>query len=179
VTRIRLPTAEAFAIRQLTEGDSLEMLTALLHRAYAPLGSRGLNYTAVDQSAQATASRIAQGVCAVATLDGTIIGTILVRPGPNLQASSPWYRQRHVASAGQFAVEPAHQGRGTGSSLMAWAEKWANACGYSEIAVDTAEPAHELVAFYNSRGYRFIEYGQWPGKRYRSTVLSKSLSDAS
>lgn len=37
-------------IRPIEPGDSLEELTRLLHRAYAPLGKLGLNYTAVDQS---------------------------------------------------------------------------------------------------------------------------------
>ena len=40
-------------IRQFGPDDSIEELTALLHRAYARLGSMGLNYTAVDQAASA------------------------------------------------------------------------------------------------------------------------------
>ncbi|HXX85956.1 MAG TPA: GNAT family N-acetyltransferase [Casimicrobiaceae bacterium] len=170
--------AASVAIRQLAEGDALETLTALLHRAYASLGARGLNYTAVDQSVEETARRIAQGVCAVATLDSVLVGTVLARGGPNLRSTSRWYQQPNVASAGQLAVDPAYQGRGIGSSLVAWAEQWAKSRGYAEIAVDTAEPADHLKRFYTARGYRFVEIVQWQGKRYRSVVLSKSLMEA-
>ena len=62
--------------------------------------------------------------------------------------------------------------------LMSWAETWAREHGYREIAVDTAEPAQHLVAFYSRRGYRFIAYAQWPGKRYRSVILSKEVAVA-
>ena len=61
---------------------------------------------------------------------------------------------------------------------MRWAEAWALEQRYRELAVDTAEPADHLVAFYSRRGYRFIEFAQWPGKHYRSVILSKSLADA-
>jgi len=46
------------AIRLLAAGDSLALLTDLLHRAYAPLGARSLNYTAVDQTVETTAHRV-------------------------------------------------------------------------------------------------------------------------
>ena len=42
---------EDIAIRALGPHDSIEELTALLHRSYAALGAMGLNYTAVDQTA--------------------------------------------------------------------------------------------------------------------------------
>jgi GNAT superfamily N-acetyltransferase len=168
----------AIAIRPMTAADSVQELTALLHRAYASLGSRGLNYTAVDQSCEETSRRIAQGECVIAVKRAAMVGTIIARGGPNKQSSSAWYRQPYVASAHQLAVEPELQGSGIGSSLVAWAEAWARTRGYVEIAVDTAEPAEELIAFYSHRGYRFIEHAQWPGKRYRSVILSKSLAHA-
>jgi GNAT superfamily N-acetyltransferase len=75
----------------------------------------------------------------------------------------------------QFAVEPTLQGRDIGSALMSWAESWAPDRGYSQLAVDTAESAHHLIAYYAKRGYRFVEFAQWPGKCYRSVVYSKEL----
>ena len=44
------------AIRVFAADDLIEHLTELLHRAYAPLGARALNYTAVDQSVETTAA---------------------------------------------------------------------------------------------------------------------------
>ena len=170
--------SDPMVIRELAPGDSIEQLTELLHRAFAPLGQRGMNYSAVDQSPSETALRISTGLCAVATLDGSIVGTVMVGSGPDPTSESAWYRRSDVASAHQLGVEPSHQRRGIGSALMGWAESWAVRSGYAEIAVDTAEPATELISFYSSMGYRHIEYAQWHGKRYRSVILSKSLKNA-
>lgn len=164
-------------IRTLEPNDSIGAITGLLHRAYAPLGAMGLNYTAVNQSSDETATRISHGVCALALIGERIAGTIIA-VGFRSGGGSPWYREPHVARAHQFAVEPEFQGQGVGSALMQWAETWARQHGYRELAVDTAEPAEHLANFYVRRGYRFIEFAQWPGKRYRSIVLSKSLPDA-
>ena len=169
--------SDGMVIRELAPGDSIEQLTELLHRAFAPLGKRGMNYSAVDQSPSETAARISTGLCVVATLHETIVGTVMVeRPDPT--SESAWYRRSDVASAHQLGVEPSHQRRGIGTALMGWAESWAVRSGYAEIAVDTAEPATELISFYSSIGYRHIEYAQWHGKRYRSAILSKALRNA-
>jgi GNAT superfamily N-acetyltransferase len=163
-------------IRPIEKSDSLERLTALLHRAYAPLGARSLNFTAVDQTVEDTRYRISRGVCALALVDDAVVGTVTVCGGPFPQSQCAWYREPRVAFAGQFAVEPSFQRRGIGAELMCWAEAWARDRGYSELAVDTAEPAAHLIAYYERRGHRRVDEVQWPGKRYRSVILSKSLA---
>jgi GNAT superfamily N-acetyltransferase len=165
------------AIRPLAPSDSILATTELLHRAYAPLGAMGLNYTAVDQSSDETARRISRGACALAVIGERAVGTIIA-VGFKPDGGCPWYREPHVARAHQFAVEPEFQRQGIGGALMQWVEAWAQQRGYGELAVDTAEPAEHLVAFYSCRGYRFIEFAQWPGKRYRSVILSKPLPNA-
>jgi GNAT superfamily N-acetyltransferase len=167
----------SLAVRELCDGDSIAELTDLIHRAYAPFGALGLNYTAVDQSGEETARRAGLGRCAVAHLDGVLVGTITAQ-GPNPSSTSSWVRLLHVASAHQFAVEPSLQRNGIGSALLLWSEHWAKSQGYTELCVDTAEPAAQLIAFYHRRGYRFIEFAQWRGKTYRTVVLSKSIIHA-
>jgi GNAT superfamily N-acetyltransferase len=165
------------AIRLLQPADSIDAITELLHRAYAPLGAMGLNFTGVDQTREQTERRIGRGVCAVALIGERLVGTILAVGGKPV-ADCRWYSEPHVARAHQFAVEPELHRRGIGGALMRWAEEWAQLQGYRELAVDTAESAEHLVAFYTRRGFRFIEFAQWPGKRYRSVILSKSLPNA-
>jgi hypothetical protein len=46
------------------------------------------------------------------------------------------------------------------------------------MALDTAEPAAHLIAFYNRLGYRFIEHAQWRMTNYRSVIMSKTLPQA-
>ena len=168
---------QSLAVRELRDGDSFADLTDLIHRAYAPFGALGFNFTAVDQSAEETARRAGLGRCALAHIDGTLVGTITVQ-APNPRSTSSWVRLSNVASAHQFAVDPSLQRHGIGSALLVWSERWAKSEGHTELCVDTAEPAEALIAFYHRRGYRFIEYAQWPGKSYRTVVLSKSISHA-
>ncbi len=161
-------------IRPLAETDSLADLTALLHRAYARLGSMGLHYTAVDQPLETTERRARSGACFVAAADNELVGTITVRP-PKPDRECPWYRLAHVCSAIQFGVRPESQGTGVGSELLFRAEMWAREGGFSELAVDTAEQASHLIEFYARRGYRTVCAIQWPHKAYKSVILSKTL----
>ena len=174
---VRAHVSPSLAVRELCDGDSFAELTELIHRAYAPFGALGLSYTAVDQSAEETARRAGFGRCALAHIDGALAGTITAQ-GPSPRSTSSWVRLPNVASAHQFAVEPSLQRQGIGSALLLWSERWAQSQGYTELCVDTAEPAAQLIAFYQRRGYRFIEFAQWRGKTYRTVVLSKSITHA-
>jgi len=166
--------ADTISIRPLGPDDSVEALTDLLHRAYAVLGALGLNYTAVDQTAEVTRKRLARGVgLAAVDADGRILGTLVLYPRG--QGGSPWLSRPDVAHFGQFGVEPKLQKRGIGNRLMDAVEGMARGAGARELALDTAEPARHLIDWYSRRGYRSIEYAQWRGKHYRSVIMSKAL----
>jgi GNAT superfamily N-acetyltransferase len=137
----------------------------------------GLNYTAVDQSIEVTEKRVRAGVCFVAVIDGSIVGTIAVEP-PIDNPACPYFGQTFVASAHQLAVAPTYQRKGIGSRLLQRAESWASANGYSELVLDTAEPALHLVALYGRCGYGHVGFVQWEGKQYRSVLMSKRLQHA-
>jgi len=161
-------------IRKLSSRDTFEELTTLLHRAYARLGEMGLNYTAVDQSAEVTANRIVGGQCFVAEVDGKLAGTVVVQPTYK-QSDCEYFTRPGVAAIHQFAVAPEAQGNGFGRALLQACEDWALQEGYRELAMDTAEQATHLIALYSSLGYRQVGLVQWPGKVYRSVILSKAL----
>jgi len=161
-------------IRRLQSTDSLEQLTALLHRGYAQLGAMGLNYTAVDQTVEVTADRIQGGHCLVALWNGELAGTVLGMPQV-LKSECKYYGRPGVASLRQLAVEPSLQGKGVGRALIAACETWARESGFTELALDTAEPATHLVTLYARLGFAQMGTVQWPGKCYRSVVMSKRL----
>jgi len=163
-------------IRLLDESDSIPELTALLHRAYARLGSMGLNYTAVDQPPEVTAKRISGGCCFVATIEDALVGTIVVQP-TYAQSQCEYFTRPGVAAAHQFAVDPDRQGLGIGRQLLLKAEEWAMGNGFLELAMDTAEQADHLIELYKGLGYHHVDWVQWTGKVYRSVVLSKSLGE--
>jgi N-acetylglutamate synthase-like GNAT family acetyltransferase len=66
-------------------------------------------------------------------------------------------------------------GTGTGARLMDLVEARAIETGAREIALDTAEPATHLVAWYGRRGFRLIEHAQWSHTNYRSVIMSKPV----
>ena len=162
-------------LRHFEESDSIDELTSLLHRAYARLGKMGLNYTAVDQTPEVTAKRIQGGNCFVVTAESKLVGTIVAKP-TYAQSECEYFTRSGVAAAHQFAVDPDHQGSGIGRMLLERAEQWAKESGYKELAMDTAEQATHLIELYTRLGYRHVGWVQWPGKVYRSVVLSKYLA---
>jgi len=173
-------------IRRWSSTDSLTELTALVRRAYQQLADRGLRYTATWQDEKITAERITGCECFVAELDGALVGTIALtppasrrtEPGDPNRAPTPWYANAFVAKFGQFGVEPKLQRQGLGARLLGEVERRAAELGATELALDTAEPAHDLIAMYARRGYRFIEYAQWESTNYRSVILSRRLKDS-
>ena len=170
-----LPSADdGIIIRPLLAEDSLADLTALLHRAYARLAGMGLRYMATHQSVDVTRKRVEKGQCFVALAEGVICGTIIFKDTVQT-GGSPWYDRPDVASVGQFAVDPALQGKGLGRQMMKLAEERALASGARELALDTAEPATHLIAWYARLGYRHIEYADWGHTNYRSVIMSKAV----
>jgi GNAT superfamily N-acetyltransferase len=163
-----------YSIRPIKSSDSVHDLTKLIHRAYARLGAMGLNYTAVDQSPEVTAKRIAGGQCYVAEAEGKLAGTIVVQPTYK-QNDCEYFTRAGVAAVHQFAVDPEAQGKGIGRALLHACENWALEQGFCELAMDTAEQAEHLIRLYSSLGYAHVGFVQWPGKVYRSVVLSKAL----
>ena len=163
-----------YQLRLLAPSDDLVVLTAMLHRAYAALAVRGMHFLASHQNVDVTRRRLEKGECWVALADDAIIGTIVLKDAASTNGS-PWYDRPDVACFGQFAVEPAWQGRGLGSALVDQVEQRARAKGVTELALDTAEGADNLIAFYARRGYRFIEHTKWNDVNYRSVIMSKRL----
>lgn len=164
-----------FQIRLIRPDDDYAGLTELLHRAYSSLAARGMKFLASHQDEKMTRERIGEGECHLAMQDGQMVGTILWRSAQQT-TGTPWYDRPDVSSFGQFAIEPKLQNRGIGSKLLAIAEQRAAETGAVEIALDTAEPADDLIRFYTKRGYRFIEYTQWKLANYRSVIMSKRVA---
>ena len=132
-------------VRRWQTGDSLAELTALLHRAYAPLAAAGMNFTAASQSQAMTQQRLLGAHTWVAVQGGQIVGSITAAGpfDPNLQAwahARPWFYRQDLAHFHQYAVDPAlqGQGQGLGAELLRSAEAWACGQGHRAMLLDTA-----------------------------------------
>ncbi|MFJ2957994.1 GNAT family N-acetyltransferase [Streptomyces sp. NPDC087270] len=150
-------------------------LTAMLHRAYAELGGRGLNFTAVDQTERTTLKRAGTGASWL-LVDGSRIAaslTMTLPPHETLRRLSRTAAAPGRAWLNQMAVDPADRGQGLASRLWAVGRRWAVDAGASHLGVDTAEPAAHLVELYTAWGFARRETVQWPGKTYRSAVMER------
>ncbi len=169
-------------IRPLQAADSLDALTALLHASYASLAAQGWNFTAVDQPVAVTRDRLTGAQGFVAELEGRLVGTVAVR-GPKpageayiADAPPALYTTPGTAILSQLAVHPDCRGQGLAEQLIAAAEAWALAQGFTQIALDTAEPATALRRRYERRGYVTVGGVQWQGKTYASVLMAKPLA---
>ncbi len=166
--------ARVLRIRPLSENDSLDDLTALLHRAYAPLADRGMQFLASHQSVQTTRHRISTGTCYVGELDGKIVSTLTLYDRGQSEKCE-YYTRPGVWHFGQFAVEPQLKGKGVGTDMLRHAELQAASGGASELALDTSDQADDLLRWYTHHGYLPVGTVTWNDVNYSSQVLSKSL----
>lgn len=163
-------------IRPYQSSDSIPELTAMLHRAYAPLAQQGMRYLASHQDDATTLDRLTNknALAFIATHNSRMVGTItLCQPNPD--SPIEWYARSDVMSFEQFAVEPGYQGAGIGSRLLEAVESRAGTLGAIELACDTSEHATDLVGLYQRRGYRQVGATDWDITNYQSVVLSRSL----
>ena len=168
--------------RPLAPGDSIAELTALLHRAYAPLAAAGMNFTAASQTEAMTVDRVGDGHCLLALRAGALVGTVTVARGHDgnrhpWARASRWLLRDDVAQLFQFAVDPAVQGAGLGRALMQAAEDHCRNSGRRAVALDTALPATHLRQRYARAGYADQHELQWHGKTYRSVLMVKPLTE--
>lgn len=164
-----------YELRPWREGDSLEEIQSLVHRAYSVLAEQGLNYWGTRQTLDDTRKRVTSGECWLA-LDGRrIVGTVLLK-APRTEGGCDWYERDDVRTFHQLAVEPELQGAGLGTRLVRHVEDRARRLGAAELALDTSEHARRLIDWYLRLGYRHVDHADWrPDTNYLSLILSKGL----
>ncbi len=166
-------------LRPLSDDDSFEELTDLLHRAYAPLAARGMAYVATHQGPGVTRDRCSRGETWIGEQDGRLVATITLEARAhdvNPAAGGEHYQQPGIAKFQQFAVDPALKGTGLGSRMMDLVEQRAKELGAAELALDTSVHAVGLIDMYERRGYRFVGNIDWrPTTNYLSVVLSRRV----
>lgn len=163
-------------VRPLLPTDSVEAITDLIHRAYARNAAAGLRFVATCQDSSITAERLGQGPSFIVEIDGEIVGTITVR-APEETPYGDYHPPFPIAAFGQFAVDPDRRGLGIGDALLKVAEGVAREAGCGELALDTAQPAIELITYYERQGFRIVGRADWrPETNYESWIMTKRLS---
>lgn len=166
-------TQESVQVRRFHEGDSVEEVTLLLHRAYADHAAAGRVFFASYQSPQDTRHRLSKGECWIATKDDALVGTVTVSAPHATPAGYP--APEGAGSFWQLAVDPSQRGSGLGHRLLTLAESRMAALGSTHAVIDTSAEAEDLVAWYLRRGYVPIGTWRWDVTNYDSVVLAKIL----
>lgn len=108
------------------------------------------------------ATVVAAGRAWVAETGGRLAGLVVLVPEPD-----------HLLLE-NVAVDPAQQGRGVGSLLLAFADERARALGLPEVRLYTNEAMTENLAYYPRRGY--IETHRSDEHGFRRVYFTKRLT---
>jgi GNAT superfamily N-acetyltransferase len=168
---------QTVTVRRFEPSDNAA-LTAMLHRAYAELGERGLNFTAVDQSEEVTGARAAAGACWVMVDNGEIVASVVMTLPGNEKTLGTLTAQARVPARvwlNQLGVDPRHRGKGYARVMRDVGFEWSRQQGMTSVGLTTALPAEHLVAMYSGWGFAGVDEVQWPGKSYRSIVMAREL----
>jgi phosphoglycolate phosphatase-like HAD superfamily hydrolase/GNAT superfamily N-acetyltransferase len=161
------------------QNHSVDRITEVLHLAYGALARQGMHYNASHQPPSQTLQRLSSGDSFVAVVDNTlqdpfIIGTISVyRSSP--ENHHPYYQRPGLVYFGQFAVHPDYQGYGVSKMLYQTVEDHARSISATEIALDTAETAHELIDMYRRWGFEIVDTADWDSTNYISVIMAKPI----
>lgn len=138
-------------------------ITELLHLAFAEHVREGLMYMACTQSEEQTRTRVGEGVCIVALLNGKLVGTrTLTIRGKNL----------HVA---QLAVHPDYRGLGIAVKLDDYSFEYARSKGLNALIGDTSEKATSIVKWHLKRGDQIVGLFSHSTTNYYSVVLRRAV----
>lgn len=135
---------------RLATADDVDALERLVHAAYRAPGDAGWTTEAAILDGQRADATMLTGLVAdsdveivVATIGSQLVGCGALHHPPG----DP------VAEFGLFAVEPVRQGCGIGGSVLAHVETLAAAEGARRIRLQVIHLRHELLAWYQRRGY--------------------------
>ena len=75
----------------------------------------------------------------------------------NIRNFAEGSRKPKVPYVEAWYIVPEHQGKGYGSQLMSYAEKWALSLGYNELASDTEIDNERSISMHSHLGFKEVE----------------------
>ncbi|MGF6656244.1 GNAT superfamily N-acetyltransferase [Paraburkholderia youngii] len=182
-TPVSIPTDASFTQDSLDTGrviirpfdpevDLNSQITKLLRRAVASIDVAS-NLPVHCQRRERTVHRdTVDEACFVAVCKGRLAGTLTLR-GADPVSTCRHFRRPDVATVHRYGVEPSRQRRGIGRALLSFANRWAAAHGYMQLALEAPMNAQGLLDFYRSQGFSLVDSVRFPGCEYESAVLTR------
>lgn len=132
---------------------------------------------AATQDEVMTLKRLSAGTSFLGSIDGEIVASGVIYQSVTRRDDTPeWFLRDDVAVFAQFAVAPRYQKLGLGIKVLDLLQQEARAGQKRYLACDTAEPAHDLVAYYKRRGFSIVTTMRYLDTSYSSVILSKDMA---
>jgi GNAT superfamily N-acetyltransferase len=145
-------------------------LRSLLREAYCARAQQGLNFTASYQDEEMTRQSLIK----------TDRQTFIAIAGERVIATFQLCLEKKTSpetgiSFNRFAVDPDFQKHGLGGIILEHAAEIARTRGFKQMWLDTAQPATDLVEFYQRHGFKIDRQTWYVGKTYASWVMRREL----
>jgi predicted N-acetyltransferase YhbS len=144
--------AASASIRPAQSGDAVE-IAEVIREAFEPYRGRLQPApSALSETAETIAARLAKGRGFVAEAEGRIVGCVLTVANGT-----------ETLYVGRLAVHPAWQGRGLATNLMAAAEEMGRKDGFAVLSLGVRLALTGNRALFEKLGFRFASEERHPG----------------
>ena len=160
---------------------SWEEITDVIHDAYAEREKQNLHFAAFKSTPKENAQKIIDGKCFVA-LDGSKVEGVVFLSCPscpyliNKNGQGKWYCDKNYGKVINLAVKEKYKSRGIGRKLL---ERLIEECKKQKldsIMIDTSSKLKRLNKFYDSYGFKKVDYISWPTTNYYTIVRRLCLN---
>lgn len=136
---------------RLATADDVRLVRQLMRIAFAEYEERlGLASSALNETLEDVAARLAEGGGVLAELDGETVG------------SGRFLQRDGFAYIGRLSVKPERRRMGVASRMMDLIEETARERGFGEARLEVRMGLPENVSLYERRGYALIEVTPHP-----------------
>ena len=158
-----------------------EEITEVIHDAYTEREKQNLHFAAFKSTPKENAQKIIDGKCFVA-LDGSkVVGVVFLRCPScqyliNKNGKEKWYCDKNYGTVINLSVKEKYKSRGIGRKLL---ERLIEECKKQKldsIMIDTSSKLKRLNKFYDSYGFKKVDYISWSTTNYYTVIRRLNLN---
>ena len=152
---------------------SWEEITELIHDAYAEREKQNLHFAAFKSTPEENAQKIIDGK--------KVVGLVFLKcPSwpylTNKNGKEKWYCDKNYGTVINLSVKEKYKSRGIGRKLLEKLIEECNKQKLDSIMIDTSSSLKRLNKFYDSYGFKKIDYISWPTTNYYTVIRRLNLN---